>query len=327
MQGAGRETENVPDDSLGNPLAVPAPQADKCVCRTPAASEPSSSHSTSNIPPSTNSRLLFFLLNLYFWPLFFLTTLVGIPVLTLLVALPAPFRPHRRNMRAFRMMIVRYGRLVLAGMFPLVRLAREQPLEASPQPCIYICNHRSASDPFLMALLPGEIVQVVNVWPFHLPVLGWFAKWAGYLSVREMPFERFSETAARYLEQGINIAAFPEGTRSGEGPMGPFHSAMFRVALDTGVPVVPVCISGNQRIPPKGSWCLHPGTIHIRVLPPVTAETYSTWSPFTFKNRVHDLIKEELARMEADETELTATAEGRGWRYCDGSEQRERQTR
>ncbi len=238
-------------------------------------------------------------LNMLFYPLFLLVSLIGIPLLTLFVAIPAPFRSHRQNMRAFRLMIVRYGRLVLGSMLPWVRIAKEQSDGTLPQPCIYICNHRSASDPFLMALLPGEIVQVVNVWPFHLPILGWFAKWAGYLSVKEMPFEAFAEAAAGRLEQGINIAAFPEGTRSGEGPMGPFHSSMFRVALDTRVPVVPVCISGNERIPPKGSWHLKPGTIRVRALPPVTADTYGEWSPFVFKNRIHDLIEKELEIMES----------------------------
>lgn len=243
-------------------------------------------------------RLQRFVLNLFFWPLFVLVTLVGIPLLTLLVAIMAPVRSHRHNMRAFRMMIVRYGKWVLGCMFPFVRIVREMPLVELPQPCIYICNHRSASDPFLMALLPGEIIQVVNTWPFHLPILGWFAKWAGYLSVREMPFETFSEAAVSSLKQGISMASFPEGTRSGEGPMGPFHSSMFRVALKTGVPVIPVCISGNERIPPKGSWLLNPGTIRVRVLPPVTVETYSDWSPFKFKTHIHEMIRSELEQME-----------------------------
>jgi len=239
-------------------------------------------------------------LNVLFWPLFFLATFLGIPLLALWVVVCTLFSSHRVRMRVFRRMIVRYGQLVLAGMFPMVRISREAPPGLLPQPCIYICNHRSSSDPFLMALLPGEFIQVVNIWPFRIPVLGWFAKWAGYLSVREMPFEQFSRTAADYLEQGVSMAAFPEGTRAGEGPMGPFHGAMFRVALKTGVPVVPVCISGNERIPPKGSWWLYPGRIRVRILPPVFPETCSDWSPFTFKKRIHDLIENELEKMEIE---------------------------
>jgi len=244
-------------------------------------------------------KLKIIVLNVQFWPLFFLVTLLGIPMLALWIFVRTLFSSHRVRMRIFRRMIVCYGRMVLACMFPWVRVFRELSSEKPTQPAIYICNHRSTSDPFLMALLPGEFIQVVNIWPFKIPILGWFAKWAGYLSVREMPFDQFSKTAADYLKQGISMAAFPEGTRAGEGPMGPFHSSMFRVALATGVPVVPVCISGNQRIPLKGSLRLNPGTIRVRFLPPITADTYREWSPFTFKNHVHDLIKTELKEMDA----------------------------
>ena len=236
-------------------------------------------------------------LNILFWPLFILATLLGIPILALWVFVRTLFSSHRTRMRIFRRMIVCYGRMVLACMFPLVRIVREGSPKEQPQPCIYICNHRSTSDPFLMAFLPGEFIQIVNIWPFRIPILGWFAKWAGYLSVREMPFEQFSNTASGYLEQGVSLAAFPEGTRAGCGPMGPFHSSMFRVALSTGVPVVPVCISGNERIPLKGSLRLNPGTIRIRFLSPVTVETYGDWAPFHFKNHVHDLIKTELKKV------------------------------
>jgi 1-acyl-sn-glycerol-3-phosphate acyltransferase len=201
-------------------------------------------------------------------------------------------------MRVFRKMIVCYGRMVLACLFPWVRIVCEKPEGGLPSPCIYICNHRSSSDPFLMAYLPGEFVQVVNIWPFKIPILGWFAKWAGYLSVREMPFEQFSAVASGYLDQNVSMAAFPEGTRAGCGPMGPFHSSMFCVALDTGVPVVPVCISGNERIPLKGSLKLNPGKIRIRILPPVTKETYGDWSPFKFKMHIHETIRSELEKME-----------------------------
>jgi len=238
------------------------------------------------------------LLNLWFWPLFLLVTFFGIPLLTIWLLLRSLFSSHRVRMRMFRQMIVCYGRIVLACLFPWVRVVRERKGESVAQPCIYICNHRAASDPFLMAMLEGELIQVVNIWPFKIPILGWFAKWAGYLSVREMPFEVFLQITSNLLREGVSMAAFPEGTRAGEGAMGPFHSSMFRVALETGVPVVPVCISGNQRIPLKGSLRLNPGKIRVRTLSPVTAETYRNWSPFRFKNHVHNLIQNELAKME-----------------------------
>lgn len=238
-----------------------------------------------------------FLLNLVFWPLFVLLSTVGVVVMTIWVGVAAPFRSHRKTMHAFRKAIRQFGLLSLAFMFPWVRIFRSLPNEKLSQPCIYICNHKSGLDAFLMALLPGEIVQVVNIWPFKIPVIGWYARWAGYLSVREIPFDLFLKEAEALLSTGVSIAAFPEGTRSGEGPAGPFHSALFRVAQATGFPVVPVCISGNERIPRKGSWWLRPGRITVKALPPIGPEVFQQWSVFEFKNDVRSRIVAELKEM------------------------------
>jgi 1-acyl-sn-glycerol-3-phosphate acyltransferase len=152
-----------------------------------------------------------------------------------------------------------------------------------------------------MAFLPGEIVQWVNTWPFRLPILGRFARWAGYLSVKEMAPEEALARSAKLLEQGVSIAAFPEGTRSGSRAMGPFHGLVFRLALQTGAPIVPVCLAGNEHIPHKGSLVLNPGTIRIRTLPALTQKDYQGFSPFKLKQVVHEQISGELKRMEGTE--------------------------
>lgn len=195
-------------------------------------------------------------------------------------------------------MIKVYGRIMMVMGTPLLRVRGEQIGETPPQPCIYVCNHRSSSDAFTMGMLPGEIIQIVNIWPFKLPVLGFFAKFAGYLSIREMPTEEFMQRGTAYLEEGVSLAAFPEGTRAAGREMGSFHGALFRLALDTGFPVVPVCLSGTEKAPPKGSLVLHPVTIRVRTLDAIEQETYRDWSPFKFKKFVREQISQELDRME-----------------------------
>ena len=83
--------------------------------------------------------------------------------------------------------------------------------------------------------------------------------------------------------------------------MGPFHSALFRLALRTGAPIVPICISGSENKPIKGSAVMHPGLIRMRFLTPVMEESYRTMSPFKLKNHVHELIATELKKMESSE--------------------------
>lgn len=245
-------------------------------------------------------RLKFIYLNSTFYIFFFLFSLVAIPVLSLFVALCVATLPQRRAMMRLRRAISWYGAVVIRILpFPLVRLHyKEYGQSDRIGPCIFICNHRSASDPFLMAVLPLEIVQVVNVWPFRIPVLGVIAKLAEYSNVREMPFEEFLSKSTRLLQEGVSIVAFPEGTRSRDKTLGQFHGAIFRVALEAKAPIVPLCITGNEKIPPVGSAFLHPGIIKIHRLKPLLWEEYGKLNPFKLKNYVRQIINDEIAAME-----------------------------
>ena len=241
------------------------------------------------------------ILNSTFYMLFFAVTPVLVPLLALTVVVRAPFVSHRAAMHQFRQMIKMYGKIIISFARPLVRVQYEDTSSPPPVACLYVCNHRAASDAFLMALLPGEGVQWVNTWPFRLPILGIFARWAGYLSVRAMAPEESLTRSARLLEQGVSIVVFPEGTRSGTRMMGPFHGLVFRLALRTGAPIVPVCLAGNEHIPHKGTLMLNPGIIKIRVLPALTQQDYQGFSPFKLKRVVHERISKELKRMDRAE--------------------------
>jgi 1-acyl-sn-glycerol-3-phosphate acyltransferase len=239
-------------------------------------------------------------LNIAFYLSFIIFSAIAIPLLTLLVAITALFSSRRKTMKRFRRAISWYGIFIIRVLaFPFVRIHYKDYEKDVPYTggYIFVCNHRSASDPFLMACLPYEIVQVVNIWPFRIPVLGIYARWAGYLSVREMPFEEFSQKAVGLLRQGISIAVFPEGTRSGGPEMGQFHGAVFRVAIKARCPVVPVCIMGNENIPSR-NFVMYPGTIKIHKLPALCWEDYKDMSPFKLKNRVRELISQHIERIE-----------------------------
>ena len=84
--------------------------------------------------------------------------------------------------------------------------------------------------------------------------------------------------------------------------MGSFHGAAFRLALASKASVVPLCISGNENIPPKGSLLLRPGNIRVRRLPAITWEEYRDLNAYAFKNRVWNIIDQELCRMEGEDS-------------------------
>ncbi len=238
-------------------------------------------------------------LNFFFYSFFIIFSLVAFTNGSLIILL-LPFLGKRGILKLLRQAIRWYGAVIIHILpFPFIRIDYKnfnRPGQNGPY--LFVCNHRAACDPFLMAVLPYEIVQIVNIWPFRLPALGIIAKIAGYLSVREMPYTEFAAKTAKLISQGVSIAAFPEGTRSRDKSVGQFHSAIFRTALETHAPIVPVCITGNENIPSIGSGFLQPGLIKIHRLPALTWEEYGSWSPFKLKNHVRELIAQETQKMD-----------------------------
>ena len=246
-------------------------------------------------------RLMLYLFNFYFYTLFLLCVIVLIPLFTIFVAVTRVFSTHRNTMRRFRRAMVWWGRVVSALPYPFIKIRYElDGANDVSKPYIFICNHRSATDAFLMKVLPHEFVEIVNDWPFKIPVLGFYAKFAAFLDIRNMTHEQFVEIASRLLQEGVSIVFFPEGTRSRDRNMGNFHSAAFRLALETGTSLIPVCMTGNEIVMPKGSSLLRPGTIRVRQLPPLEWENISGMTPFALKRRVWDMMKRELSVMEGD---------------------------
>ena len=245
-------------------------------------------------------RLMIYLFNLYFYTLFLLCVITLIPLFTIFVAITRVFSTHRNTMRRFRRAMVWWGRVVSALPYPFIKVRYElYGANDISKPYIFICNHRSAADAFLMKVLPHEFVEIVNDWPFKIPVLGFYAKFAAFLDIRNMTHEQFMERASRLLKEGVSIVFFPEGTRSKGRDMGSFHSAAFRLALDTGTPLIPICITGNEIVMPKGVSLLKPGTIRVRQLPPLSWDEFRGMTPFALKKRVWDLMDRELSVMES----------------------------
>jgi len=241
------------------------------------------------------------LLNLIFYPLFVAVTAGMFGFFLFPLLLIRPLIGPRRIVRIVRALILLYGSIVIRVLpFPFVRIRyKDYEKEKKRGACVYVCNHRSSSDGFLMANLNVEAVQVVNNWPFRIPIIGWVARVAGYLSVRTMAFEAFMKESCRLLGEGVSIIAFPEGSRSTDRVVNQFNGAVFRVAQAARVPVVPVCLSGNQFIPPKGTGILNPGLIKVHKLPALEWEFYKDWTPFKLKNVVREIIQSEVDTLEA----------------------------
>jgi len=236
------------------------------------------------------------------YSLILITSAITIPPLSTIVIIYSLFTTKRKKMKLLRRLIKIYGKTVIySSFYPLVRIKYHDsnpPTQQTPHtPGIYIANHRSSSDPFLMAYLPGEIIQTVNIWPFKIPIIGQIAKIAGYISIRELSFEELTTQITTLINSGVSIAGFPEGTRSGNKTIGQFNSALFRIAQQINCPIYPIAITGNQNTPSK-NYLMQPATITIHKLPAIT--NINNTSAFKLKNKIRQIIIAETNKIETN---------------------------
>ena len=170
-------------------------------------------------------------------------------------------------------------------------------------PGIVVVNHRSAIDGFLVARPGLAMAQTVNGWPLRIPVLGWGAKYAGYLNITEWNYETLKVRAAEILSTGDMIVSYPEGTRSECRRMNPFRSGIFRVARELGVPIYPLCIAGNEYMPDRRFRFREFRNLKMRFLRPLSAEEVrSSSSAYVLKMKIFRMMNKELESMD-DELE------------------------
>ena len=138
---------------------------------------------------------------------------------------------------------------------------------------IYMANHRSNFDiPVLLGCLPIQFRWLAKAELFKIPIFGRAMQGAGYVKIdrtnRESAFKSIDEVAAK-MKNGVSVMIFPEGTRSQDGNLKPFKKGGFVMAVDTGVPIVPVILRGTRSIMAKGSWRINPGKVTLSVEKPI----------------------------------------------------------
>ena len=81
--------------------------------------------------------------------------------------------------------------------------------------------------------------------------------------------------AEEVMNRGLNMTLFPEGTRSRDGRLLPFKKGPFYLAMDSGIPIVPVTILNSDRLMEKGSVLIRPGTVRLIFHPPISPANFS----------------------------------------------------
>lgn len=209
-------------------------------------------------------KKLFF--NLYFWPAFCVATITGILLLPFTLLLQRLL--HNRGLSASLRRAIRFYGWFLVCVVPFLKpVTIDDQTNGLPLPAIFTPNHSSSIDPYLFGALRIENCFVTS-WPFKIPVYSFFMKLAGYVNSND-GWESVKNQSLRVLQSGSSITIWPEGHRSRNGHLLRFRNGAFRLAVETGYPILPVCILGSAHVLPPGSRLLNPGEVKLILLPPI----------------------------------------------------------
>lgn len=133
---------------------------------------------------------------------------------------------------------------------------------------VFISNHQSIYDiPVIFATLPFQLRIIAKESLGRFPFLGWHLSRAGHLLVDRSNPDR-SGILNRWRElvaDRISLIIFPEGTRSADGTVGRFKAGSFVLALEAGLTIVPLSISGTRYVMAKGRLTTRPGQVQLTV--------------------------------------------------------------
>ncbi len=226
-------------------------------------------------------------------PLALVFLLLTFPVALLVRLVTWPFDPERtrvsRAMRALGQGLVRCS--------PLWRVSVEGALPPPPGAFVVVPNHRSLVDALAVAFLPRDLKWIGKRSVFALPWLGWAFRLAGYVPV--LRGDRGSGAGAlrrlrRYLAGGLPVGLFAEGTRSRDGSLRPFKAGPFKLAIEAGVPVYPVAITGAGEAMPADTLRLRPALIRVRILAPVATAGLTVADVDALREQVRARLAEAL---------------------------------
>jgi 1-acyl-sn-glycerol-3-phosphate acyltransferase len=145
---------------------------------------------------------------------------------------------------------------------------------------LFMANHQSQFDILAIAaaLSDFQLRWVAKQELLRVPVFGLVLRVTKQIVVDRQNRAQAVTTlrqVRRLLDAGISVLFFPEGTRNSDSHLLPFKPGGFAVAIQKGVPVVPVIVKGSQQVLPAKSWRIRSGEIEVVLSPPLPVEEYA----------------------------------------------------
>ena len=203
--------------------------------------------------------------------------------------------------------------IFMGPLLTLLGRPKTECLEHIPDtgPAILASNHLAVADSFYKPLVIRRRITFLAKQEYFTGtgVKGWFQRWF-YTVAGQVPIDRSSadaaqnalDTAKRLLEEGKLLGMYPEGTRSPDGRLYKGKTGLARLALETGVPVIPVAMIGTNGVNPPGSKGWRFGSVTVRIGKPLDFSRFEGLAGNRFIERaVTDEVMYELMGLSGQE--------------------------
>ena len=159
------------------------------------------------------------------------------------------------------------------------------------RPAVFIFNHQSKADIVICAkLLRRDLAGVGKQEIKKMPIIGRVLELGGVVMIDRKnaasAIEAMRPLVDAMRNEGRSVALAPEGTRSVSPLLGPFKKGAFHLAMQAGVPIVPIVVHNAGDVAPKGDFIFRPATVEVDVLPPVDT---SNWTTATLNDHVREV--------------------------------------
>lgn len=173
-----------------------------------------------------------------------------------------------------------------------VRLELRGEVPPDHASCIFVANHASIYDiPVLFTALPRQLRIIAKAALGRVPFVGWHLRCSGHLLVdRQNPGASILKKMQRMARQGTSLIVFPEGSRTRDGHVAKFKGGVFLLALDMGLPIVPVSVAGTRGVMPRGRLMVRPGTVRVTVHEPISTAGMPRDSARALADHVREIV-------------------------------------
>jgi len=195
--------------------------------------------------------------------------------------------------------------------FAGVRMTVINRAELQPdQAYVFMANHASTIDIWAsFRAVPLRVRMIAKKQLARIPLFGW-VMWAGRFIFIDRQNARAAhrsiQDAGNRIRGGCSVLIFPEGTRTRDGQLGDFKKGGFHLAMEAGVPIVPIALHGTRALMPRGSLRVKSGNIKAIIGVPIPTKGLTVQDRQALIEQVRNSVAAMLAEAQQGDGPKTA---------------------